>query len=311
VRPQDLLRYMYGRLLESLATEKMTKKTYLELLDFTTGLYEQALPLLEPGRDDFSILSGCILLIVGLEKFVKYVLYTRNPLMILMKKIEFEDLRRLEEQEKFHNEKTISFEVALERLVILFPDLQKEQNDITYLIKQRNFLMHNFGNIDIGRLEKHIQTKIGNISEAICLKCLNTHPKNVFKTEVWNKIVKNRDAYKRDDILNLEQKIKFFKRLYSQGEKLPCREVEIQKELTTTTFSCPICEKGAEVALDWDVDDVDVDHREKNIILDVPPYLSLVRCSGCGFTMQDPEEIDTLMGDKYYEILSLLLDEKE
>ena len=285
----------------------MARETYLELLDFTTGLYEQALPLLEPGSNDFSILSGCILLIVGLEKLVKYVLYTRNPLMILMKKIDFEDLRRLEKQEKFHNEKTISFEVALERLVILFPDLQKEQGDIAFLIKQRNLLMHNFGNIDIGSLEKHIQTKIGDISEAICLKCLNTPPQDVFKTEVWNKIVKIRDAYKRDDILELEQRIKHFKRLHFQGEKLPCREVEIPKELTTTTFSCPICEKGAEVALDWDVD---VDHRE-NIILGVQPYLSLVRCSGCGFTMQEPEEIDTLMGDKYYEILSLLLDEKE
>jgi len=199
----------------------MARETYLELLDFTTGLYEQALPLLEPGSDDFSILSGCILLMVGLEKFVKYVLYTRNPLMILHKKIDFEDLIRLEKQEKFHNKNTISFDVALDRLVVLYPDLQEEKGDIRFLIKQRNFLMLNFGNIDIGKLEKHIQTKIGDISEAICLKCLNTHPKDVFKTEVWNKIGETRDAYKRGDRLELEQRIKHFKRLHFQGEN--CR----------------------------------------------------------------------------------------
>lgn len=166
--------------------------------------------------------------------------------------------------------------------------------------------MHNFGYIDIGSLEKHIQTKIADISEAICKKCLNAPPEEVFKREVWNKMVKIREAYKQADILELEQRIKHLKRLHSQGQDLPCEKIEIPKELTTTTFPCPICEEGAEVALDWDVD---VDHRD-NIILDVQPYLKLVKCK-CGFTMQDVEEIDTLMGENYYETLSQLLDKNE
>lgn len=67
----------------------MAVKKDLELIDFAIGLYEQALKLLEPGSDDFSVLSGCILLTVGLEKLIKSVLYTQNHLMILYRKIEF------------------------------------------------------------------------------------------------------------------------------------------------------------------------------------------------------------------------------
>lgn len=85
-------------MVQFLIIDEMDKETYLEFRDFTTGLYEQALQLLEPGSNDFSILSGSILLIIGLEKLVKYVLYARNPVMILYKKIEFEDLIKLEKK---------------------------------------------------------------------------------------------------------------------------------------------------------------------------------------------------------------------
>jgi hypothetical protein len=95
-------------------SEKEPKKEYVDFLDFTKGLYEKALQFLTPGSDDFSIFSGSILLTVGLEKFVKYVLYTRHPFMILLDKIDvMKDVLELEKCGKFANRNTISFEAGL------------------------------------------------------------------------------------------------------------------------------------------------------------------------------------------------------
>lgn len=281
----------------------MAVKENLELIDFTIGLYEQALKLLEPGSNNFSVLSGCILLTVGLEKMIKSVLYARHPLMILYKKIEFEDLISLEKGEKFNNQDTISFENALKRLVQLFPSLAKEAKDIEYIVKERNFLMHNFGYIDIGGLERKVQTKVADISELICIECLGKSPEEILGQYVWAKMFTTREAYRNADILEINQRIAHLKRLYSQGETLPCEVLEVPKDLSTQVLMCPVCEKDtAEVVLDWDVD---VDHRE-GIVVDVHPYLSLVKCQ-CGFTMEDPEEIELLLASRYDEIISSMM----
>ena len=71
----------------------MAEKVYMDLLDYATGLYAKALQLLEPGRcDDFSVISGSLILMVGLEKLTKSFIYQINPLMILLDKPDFEDL---------------------------------------------------------------------------------------------------------------------------------------------------------------------------------------------------------------------------
>ena len=200
----------------------MARQDYLEFLDFTKGLYEKALQHLQPGSDDFSILSGSILLTVGLEKLVKFVLYTRHPFMVLFDKINgFDDVIKLEKGDKFNNTNTISFETALVRLVKLYPQLQKESGDIEYIIKQRNYLMHNFGHINIIELEKKIQTKIADMSEAICKECLNKNPEDVFTKEVWGTMSKIRDAYKQADYLEIEERIRHFQRLWEKEEILP------------------------------------------------------------------------------------------
>jgi hypothetical protein len=281
----------------------MAVKKDLELIDFAIGLYEQALKLLEPGSDDFSVLSGCILLTVGLEKLIKSVLYTKNPLMILYRKIEFEDFLSLEKGERFNNQDTISFEHALKRLVKLFPSLTKEAKDIEFILKERNFLMHNFGYIDIAALEKKVQTKVADISELICVECLGENPREIFGQTVWDKMTTIKEAYKKAEILEIEQRIKHLKRLHSQGETLPCDRVDISQDLETETLVCPVCEKNtAEVALDWDVD---VDHREE-IALNAYPYLSLIKCQ-CGFAMQDPEEIELLLASRYSGIIHSMM----
>ncbi|MEG4328017.1 hypothetical protein [Microcoleus sp. herbarium5] len=280
----------------------MANQEDLKLIEFTIGLYEQSLKLLKPGSDNFSILSGCILLTVGLEKLIKSVLYDENPLMILYDKIEFKDLIKFKKGDKFKNCKTISFEKALERLVELFPTLKKEAKDIKdieYIIKQRNFLMHNFGYINIGALEIKVQTKVADISELICKECLGKSPEEIFGLNVWTEMVKTREAYKDANILELKERILHLRRHYLQGQALPCEEIDIPKSLYTQVTICPVCEKNtAEVAMDCDVD-----FDEYGILSDISPYLSLLKCQ-CGFTIVDIEEIEPLLGEeKYYDII--------
>lgn len=284
----------------------MATEEDLEFLDFAVGLYEQALKLLEPGSDNFSVLSGCILLSVGLEKLIKAALYNKNPLMILHKGnkgIEFKDLVDFEKGERFNNRDTISFDKALKYLSELFPSLLKEAQDIEYIVKKRNFLMHNFGYIDVGTLERKVQTKVADISEQICLECFGKPAREIFGHPVWEKMARFREAYRKADVLELDQRIKHLRRLYLQGEPLPCEQIDIPEDLVTQLLDCPICEKStAEVALDWDLD---VDHRE-GILLDAYPYLSLIKCQ-CGFSMQDPEEIELLLDSAYSEIMDSMV----
>jgi hypothetical protein len=283
----------------------MTNQEDLTLIEFTVGLYEQSLKLLKPGSENFSILSGCILLTVGLEKLIKSVLYDENPLMILYDKIDSKDLIKFQKGDKFRNCKTISFEKALALLVELFPALKKEPQDIKdieYIIKERNLLMHNFGYINIGALEIKIQTKVADISELICKECLRKSPEEVFGLNVWTEMVKTREAYKtyKDaNILELKQRILHLRRLYLQNRALSFEEIDIPKGLYTQVTRCPVCNKNtAEVAMECDVD-----FDEYGILSDVSPYLSLLKCE-CGFTIVDIEEIELLLGEeKYYDII--------
>jgi len=280
----------------------MANEEDLELIDFTIGLYEQSLKLLKPGSDNFSILSGCILLTVGLEKLVKSVLHAKNPLIILYDKIEFKDLIKFEKGDKFKNVKTISFEYASNYLLQIFPVLAKEKKDIDYIVKHRNFLMHNFGYIDIGSLESKIQTKVADISELICTECLCKSPEEVFGQNVWSEMVRIREAYKDAGILEVKERIAHLRRLYLQGQTLPCNAIDIPKDSLTQVIICPVCDKNtAEVVMDCDVD---VD--KEGDIVDFYTYLSLVKCE-CGFTIVDPEEIEPLLGEeKYYEIMETI-----
>ena len=280
----------------------MAERIYMDLLDYAKGLYAKALQLLEPGQcDDFSVISGSLILMVGLEKLTKSIIYNINPLMILIEKPDFEDLRKHAQADKFENRNTISFDKALDRIIKLHPNLNGYQKDIQSIIEQRNLLMHNFGYLDIGDLEKKIQIKVADFTEAICKECFDSEPENILGQETWTKLQNNRDAYKKAEVLELNTRINHLKRLLAQGEVLPCSPVLIPEDKAHTYIDCPVCGKGALVAFDTDWD-VDVDHRE-GVILGVYPFATPItlKCD-CGFTLQDYEEVEIVLGEKYENI---------
>lgn len=293
----------------------MTGTIYMDLLDYAKGLYSKALHLLEPGQcDDFSVISGSIILIVGLEKLTKSIIYKINPLMILIDKPDFEDLVKHNQGDKFDNRNTISFEKALERVVKLHPKLNVHQRDIKSIIADRNLLVHNFGHLDIVNLEKKIQIKVADFTEAICREGFNSEPENILGHETWSKLRNNREAYKQAEVLALKTRINHLKRLLNQGETLPCSPVLIPEDKVKTYICCPVCDEQALVAFDIDWD-IDVDHREGVVLSAYPiPTPVLLKCD-CGFTLQDYEEVEMVLGDKYNnvydEVIRQLREEEE
>jgi len=277
----------------------MGEKINIGLLDYAKGLYAKALNLLEPGQcDDFSVISGSLLLMVGLEKLTKSIIYKINPLMILIGNPSFEDLHKHAQGNKFENCNTISFDKALERLIKLYPSLNGYQKDIKSIIEQRNLLMHNFGYLDIGNLEKKIQIKVADFTEEICKECFGSDPETIIGQETWSKLQKNRDAYKQAEVLELNTRINHLKRLLAQGEVLPCSPVLIPEDKAQTYIDCPVCGKGALIAFDVDWD-VIVDDRE-GVIFGVHPFaIPITLKCDCGFTLQDYEEVEIVLGDKY------------
>ncbi|MEA5521369.1 hypothetical protein VB834_14805 [Limnoraphis robusta Tam1] len=286
----------------------MTAK-YFSLLDHTIGLYKQAFKILEPGEiDDFTVISGCILLTTGLEKLIKWALYKKNRLMILDEKITFKTLMEFENGSDLSGKSTVSIDKAKDNLFILYKNLNQHEilEDINYLIKTRNALAHNFGYVKVGELEKRIQTKVIKITEIICELCLDTNPKVIFGEELWNQMITTRDAYRKADILELEQRIKHLRRMYQQGLELPCERIELSEKFETTTYPCPICSKNAEVVIDYDL------LTDEDIILNVHYYVSLVQCK-CGFsisekTMNGFEEIKILLGKDYEKLIKNAID---
>lgn len=269
------------------------KIPYFNFLDFTIGYYEKALILTEPGSDDFSMLSGCILLMVGLEKLLKYALYNINPLMILPdKKIDFKDLRSSTEENPFQDKHTISCLESFQRLEQLFPSLKSYNNDVTFLINKRNSLVHGFGSVAIGELEGKFQTKIVEITERVCKECLKISPETIFSQgETWNKMITIRNAYKKAIFLEVEQRLKHLRRRFSQGEPLGCEDVEISEEFEIQDITCPICTNNtAKCGIFWDID---VDHRE-NVVVGAWEVPSVIKCEICKFTMNDSDEIHTM-----------------
>ena len=277
----------------------MAERVYIDLLEYAQGLYAKALQLLEPGQcDDFSIISGSLILMVGLEKLTKSCIYKINPLMILIEKPDFEQLLKHTQGNKFENHNTISFDKALDRIVKLFPRLNIYKNDIQSIIEQRNLLMHNFGYLEIGDLEKKIQIKVADFTEAICRECFSADPQNIIGQETWVKLQRNRDAYKQAEVLDLETRINHLKRLLAQGQSLPCSPVLMPEDSAKTSFDCPVCGNKALVAfyIDWDLD---VDHRE-GVVLSAYPYaIPIALKCDCGFKLNDYEEVEIVLKDKY------------
>lgn len=59
---------------------------YIDFLEYAKRLYSKALLLLEVGEcDDSSVIYGSIILVVGLEKLTKHVIFEKEPEKFLLK----------------------------------------------------------------------------------------------------------------------------------------------------------------------------------------------------------------------------------
>jgi hypothetical protein len=280
----------------------------LDFRNYSKGLFAKAVSLLAPGQcDDFSVISGSILLIVALEKLAKSVIHARNPLMILYDKPSFEDLVAQEQGELFNNRNTISFEKTLERILKLYPALSVFRQDIKAVIEDRNILMHNYGYLDIARLERNVQVRVVEFAEALCNECLHELPAQVIGEEAWMLLQKNRDAYRSAESIELARRITHLQRLHRQGQTLPCQKLEVNPDQQKLSLICPVCAQEASVLFDIDWD-VDVDHREGIVLGAYPDATPVAISCGCGFTLKSHDEVRYLLGDKEEEMCELALD---
>lgn len=271
----------------------MSNDKYLEFLECAKGLYKQGLDLLDPEKEGVSILSGCILLTIGLEKLIKHVLESRNQLMIL-EKVTFKDIVGVEKGLRVGNRETVSLRTAFERLANLFPQLEQEKHHVSKIIKDRNFLVHQAGYFNIAKTERRVRVNITDISEQICLRCIDKKPEEIFVEGIWDKMTSYREAYRGAEVLELNKRIAFLKRIYSKGKKLPCEQIELSEKLEKVEYECPICGNVAEIEIDLN----EVFDWREGVAEDVWPYLSAFKCGICGFTLSDPDEIEALVGEE-------------
>lgn len=276
-------------------------KTHVGFLDCAVGLYEQGLELLQPERDDFSIISGCILLVVGLEKLIKHALESRNPLMILSK-MDFDDVVEVDAGKRLENRHTVSLETAFKRLLTLYPKLGSEKSHADSLIDDRNFLVHGSGYFDAGMAEERVRVNLTNITEIVCLECLGKSPAEVFGKKIWEHFDTYREAYENAHILEMDERIVFLRRLYQQSQTLPCEPVTLRYSEKHVGDDCPVCGSKAQIEIDANRDWDSVPY----------PYLSKYVCDNCGFALDDADEIELLLGkDRAQEILDENSDEDD
>ncbi|MDZ7968739.1 MAG: hypothetical protein RM368_27940 [Nostoc sp. DedSLP03] len=288
----------------------MSTQKYLEYFDSAIGLYKQGLDLLSPEKDDISIISGCILIAIGFEKFIKYVLEKENQLMVLQK-VEFQDVlnfrkgKRIGAKNTDGSKNTVTLQEGFDRLVKIFPELKMEMHNIKEIVNDRNFLVHGSGDFSLGKTEKRIRANVTSISELICSVCLKKSPVEIFGENTWEVMKNFRDAYEQSKALKLEERLDFLKRLYLHDEKLTCQKIQLLKDqkslipcqATYDIYNCPICNGKALVETDWDID-VDRDDFGVSVLTNAYPSLNAFVCSKCGFTLSDYEEIETLIGQE-------------
>ena len=288
---------------------------YIDFLEYAKGLYSKALLLLEAGQcDDFSVISGSIILVVGLEKLTKYVIFEKEPEKVFTKSkgITSDLLQKKIEDKDCQDLNTISFKAALDEIVKLYPSLNNHKRDIESIIEYRNNLVHSFGRLDIPDLEKSIQVKIADFTETICEYCLNSDVESILGIEIWSELRNNRDAYNNADRLEFDKRIIHLKRLWGQGERFPCAPIELlAHEDQNINICCPVCSGNALVGFHMKQDDACVEAYYESIDYNFDSYSifpplfcvyaepAFLKCE-CGFTLNQYEELKTLLGKKYY-----------
>jgi hypothetical protein len=166
--------------------------------------------------------------------------------------------------------------------------------------------MHNYGYLDISQLERNIQVRVADFTEALCRECLNQGPEEVVGVEQWSLLQRNRDAYINAESLELRERIAHLIRLHNQGQPLPCPPISPKADHRPASFTCPVC--GQQASILYDIDwDVEVDHRE-GVIMGVYPYATpeAMSCQ-CGFTLSTTDEIGFILGDQKDELSENIL----
>lgn len=207
----------------------------------------------------------------------------------------------------------------------MYPSLNNHKRDILSIIKYRNNLVHSFGYLDVPDLEKSIQVKIADFTEAICADCLDSDVEGILGIDVWSKLRNNRDAYNNADKLEFYKRINHLKRLYAQGERLPCEPIEfsLYKDLPKDqgiNMPCPVCSGNAVVGFHKKQDDACFEAYQESIdinfdVFSNPPLWCLytesvfLNCE-CGFTLSQYEELKILLGGKYNDICNKVMHQR-
>lgn len=284
----------------------MTKTPYFDFLESAKGFYERGQKLLDPENDDLTIFSGCILLVVGLERLMKHALEARNPLMLL-DKASFDDIVAHENGEKMGNRQTISIVMAFARLSKLYPKLKSNKAQISEIIHDRNFLVHQAGYYDLNKIEGKVRVNVAEITEAIIVNCLGKPPDTILGKVVWEDMVRYKKAYKEAEALELNKRISLLKRMHSKGEKLPYDEVEFTDDgHVFDGIECPVCENLAQYEVS-----LSVERDDEGGLIDGTYFFSLFRCVDCGFVLTDLDEIQIIVGKKPEEVMADFLRDYE
>lgn len=268
----------------SLKGRAMENDKFLGFLDCAKGFYKQGLDLIEPDNDEFAIISGCLLLVTGLEKLLKHALEVASPLLTL-ENVKVEDAIELHKGATFSRKQVVSLGKAFDRLTEIYPVLKQDRTHISIIVDERNFLVHQTGYFTLGKLESRVRFNLANITESVCQHCLSKPPEDVFGSDLWERLAAYRDVYR----MNLQDRINLYKRLYAAGEDLQCDRVELSTSPDDTEeHPCPIC--AAAAILEQDVE-VDSDNEPY-------PYPSAFQCANCGFSLSDANEIEEVVGRK-------------
>lgn len=259
----------------------MAGSKFMSFIDFAKGFYKQGLDMIEPNNDEFTILSGCLLLVIGLEKLLKHALEATNPLLTL-ENIKHTDVLDLHNGKAFDRKQVICLNAAYSRLKDMHPVLGQEKAHFDVMKNERDFLVHQTGYFDITKIESRVRLNLAHISESVCADCLGTTPDAVFGKELWDRIAGYRETHR----LELQKRVDYFKRLHSQNQPLPCEKIELATSTEKQEADCPVC--GGVALLEQDVA-ADSDGEPY-------PYPSAFLCANCGFSLSDANEIEEVVG---------------
>jgi len=267
----------------------------LNYLDHARGLFKLGSQEVDLGNEDSRILTGYLVLSIGLEKLIKYAL-TRRTVLLTFQKIEADDviasLVGIEQEQH-----TVSLEVAFSRLAKIVSPCTPWSKELQKINEDRNMIAHREGQLPMPKIEKRARVKVTDIAEWVCRAALGDHPDVILGNEVWGRMSAYRDAYDNALVLAVNQRIAFLRHLYEQGEPLPCPKQSVSDEYGKAELACPICNGlgDAEIQLS-EVVDIGEGYVEA-----VYPYISVFACPHCGFTVE-ADDLSEVFGDDVHRL---------